>query len=88
MNCPDCDCELEREDKVSEELDVACPGNSWNKKKPIRKSWGAEYFCSQCHISWYYNSTGLFQLGTNTGTVSDAIARYAHGETDENGQVW
>ena len=85
MNCPECDVEMEREDKVSEAMVLAGTVAPVIKE---RKTWGAEYFCSQCHESWYYDRAGLRKIGSSTGPARDAIASYAGGYVDENGQVW
>ena len=86
MNCPACpnEVELEREDKVSEKLTIAGTGPAM----VADKTWGSEYFCPQCHDSWYYDATGLRLIGSSVGPARDVIASYAGGYVDENGQIW
>ena len=88
MVCPNClDVEMEREDKNAPEMDLAGTGSPILKMKSP-PSWGAEYFCLKCHQSWYYDATGLREIGTSVGPARDVINSYAHGYVDENGQVW
>lgn len=85
MTCPECEVEMEGETKRGEGIGHM-PG--YNQKEAY-VHWGAEYFCSQCHRSWYYNKeVGLTLMGTNVGTSVDDIERYANMQTDDNGQVW
>jgi hypothetical protein len=89
MNCPECDEEMEREDKVAVEGGVI-------SREPIREVfYGAEYFCLCCHQSYYWNNGnrwhkgGLEPIGTyGSESAKDVIACYGRLEVDSAGQVW